>query len=285
MPAITTVIPVFNRAHVVEKAIVSALSQELPTGCSLDVIAVDDGSTDDLAAVLQRFGSKITCIKHAQNKGAAAARNTGIAAAKGDYVAFLDSDDAWLPGKIAAQIEFMERHGYPASCTAYVLVRAGLEDIVSPSYRTGALRLSDLAWGCFVSPGSTLVCRRDVFSTIGAFDVELQRLEDWDWLLRFARAHDLGFLATPLASIEARPYRDTTKALGAIDRLDTSYASGLAPPDSRRLRAALEVQRAALYLRDRDWFSAAQSLANSLRLVPWRNKALGAVLHNRRTRG
>src|SRR5215472_15617430 len=102
---ITTVIPVFNRADVVGQAIDSVLAQELPAECSLRVLIVDDGSTDNLSGALARFGGKIDCIRHPKNAGAPAARNTGVAAAADGLVAFLDSDDLWLPGKLIRQID------------------------------------------------------------------------------------------------------------------------------------------------------------------------------------
>src|SRR5580700_8153945 len=100
MPAITAIIPTFNRAHIVARAVASVVSQELPPDHSIEVIVVDDGSSDAPAAALRPFGSQVTCIRHDRNEGAAAARNTGVAAARGDYLAFLDSDDVWLPNKL-----------------------------------------------------------------------------------------------------------------------------------------------------------------------------------------
>jgi glycosyltransferase involved in cell wall biosynthesis len=285
MPAITAIIPVLNRAHIVDQAIASALSQELPPGCVMNVMVVDDGSSDDLAATLRPFGLRITCLRHDRNMGAAAARNTGIAAAVGDYVAFLDSDDVWLPGKIQAQIAFMQERGYQASCTAYVLTRPGMQRIVSPTYETGTLGLSDLTWVCFVSPGSTLVCARDAFRQIGDFDTKLQRLEDWDWLLRYVSTHDLGFLAMPLASIEVGPNRDASKVLNALDRIKSSHATRFSPHQSRQFRAALEIERAAAHFRSGHSFAALPALITSLLLVPIGNRALAAVLHNRLRRG
>jgi glycosyltransferase involved in cell wall biosynthesis len=214
VPAITVVIPVFNRAHSVGQAISSVFAQDVP-GWSIDVVVVDDGSSDDLDGALRQFGEGVACIRHVRNKGAAAARNTGIAAVGGAYVAFLDSDDTWLPGKLAAQINFMETHGHRASCTAYLLKRPNAPEFVSPRYATGALGLSDLVWGCFVSPGSTLVCRREVLAQIGGYDVELQRLEDWDWLLRYTKIYPLGFLAQPLARIDVAAGGNAAKAFAA----------------------------------------------------------------------
>ena len=111
------------------------MAQDVPTeSWSINVVVVDDGSSDDLDGALRRFGAGVTCIRHDRNKGAAAARNSGVAAAEGEFIAFLDSDDTWLPGKLAAQIGFMKAHGHPASCTAYLLKRAN-----APEFRFAAL--------------------------------------------------------------------------------------------------------------------------------------------------
>src|SRR5437764_1238643 len=146
MPVITTIIPVFNRACIVGRAIGSILAQELPSACSLKIVVVDDGSSDDLAAALRPFGNDVICVRHARNSGAAAARNTGMTLAADGYVAFLDSDDVWLPGKLRMQLDMMRTNQWPASCTAYYIARPGRGEIVSPLYKTGTLGLPDFVW-------------------------------------------------------------------------------------------------------------------------------------------
>lgn len=282
MPAVTVIIPVFNRAHIVERAIASVFAQDVPfDGWSINVVVVDDGSTDDLHEALRRFGGSVTCIRHGRNKGAAAARNSGVAAAEGEYIAFLDSDDTWLSGKLAAQIGFMEAHGHLASCTAYLLKRPNMPEILSPRYPTGLLGPSDIAWGCFVSPGSTLVCRRETFAEVGMYDEELRRLEDWDWLLRYTKLHLLGFLAQPLARIEVAPHAKATILFAALDRLEARYINALPPCERRNFAAALCIERAAVLYRGGHLFSSLMALVKSLYLQPFGNAALAAVLHNR----
>src|SRR5260370_5228470 len=224
MTLITTVIPVFNRAHVVGGAIESVLAQELPPACSLRIVVVDDGSSDDLSRVLQRYGDEVTCIRHAHNAGASAARNTGIAAAADGFVAFLDSDDIWLAGKLKAQLEIMRRNRWLASGTAFYLGRPGRREIVSPSYRTGALGLADLVWGCFLGPGSTLICARSVLDEVGSLDTSLRRLEDWDWLLRYVQKHQLGFLAEPLAPTDPSDQKERADVMVALHILRSKHA-------------------------------------------------------------
>jgi glycosyltransferase involved in cell wall biosynthesis len=282
MPAIDVIIPVFNRAPIVDRAIASALAQKLPApDWSIRAIVVDDGSTDDLDAALARFGAAVTCIRHGRNRGAAAARNTAVAAAAADYVAFLDSDDIWLAGKVLAQIAFMERHGHRASCTAYLLKRPDKTEFVSPRYSTGTLGPPDFAWGCFVSPGSTLICRREVFRRIGWFDEALQRLEDWDWLLRYTEHYPLGFLAEALAWIEVAPKANIGKVLNALDRIEARHGALLPSRERRALAAGIEVHRAAAHYGGGNRLASCAALMKSLRLVPIGNVALAAVLHNR----
>jgi glycosyltransferase involved in cell wall biosynthesis len=265
------------------------LTQQLswPNGShgALDIIVVDDGSTDDLAGALRRFGQQVRLIRHDSNKGAAAARNTGIAAAGGDLLAFLDSDDVWLPGKLARQMAAMRQHGWEASCTAYLLSRPGTRDHVSPRLSTGPIELEQIVWGCFVSPGSTLLCRRSLFEEIGPFDTGLSRLEDWDWLLRYGNARSLGFLAEPLARIEpATGGGRADKVLPALDLMWRKHASGLAPQTRPHFAAALDIERAAAFYRSGNRAAAAGSLSRSLLRVPFGNRAFAAVLHNRLAR-
>jgi glycosyltransferase involved in cell wall biosynthesis len=279
------IIPAYNRAAVIGAAIESVLSQTLPsTAAAVDIIVVDDASDDDLAAALRPFKERVRPIRHDRNKGAAAARNTAVAAAAGDFLAFLDSDDVWLPGKLARQLAAMQQQGWEASCTAYLLSRPGFRDVVSPRLSTSSLGLEQMAWGCFVSPGSTLVCRRSLFAAIGPFDTALGRLEDWDWLLRLVRIRPLGFLAEPLARIEPSTSSNVGKVIPALDRLWQKHAREFAGRTRRHFAAALDLERAAAFYRGGKRSAAAGSVMRSLLRVPFGNRALAAVLHNRLAR-
>jgi len=275
----------FNRAGAVRRAIDGALAQQFPTtSAKLEVTVVDDGSTDGLSGALASYGDRVKLICHNRNLGAAAARNSGIAAAKGDYIAFLDSDDIWLSSKVDAQLSAMLTNRWKACCTAYYLVRPQWGEIVSPLYGTRALGLSDLVWGCFVSPGSTLMLERALFDEVGPLDTTLQRLEDWDWLLRYTTLHELGFLAQPLARIELSPNLNTDRVLAAIARLNGKYMTILPPHQRRNFQAALEVERAAAHFRIGEILAGFRALFHSLWLVPIGNVAITAVLHNRLAR-
>ena len=279
---ITVVIPVYNRAHSVGRAISSVLAQDLPPAYGLAaIVVVDDGSSDDLAGALRPFGERIQCLRHPRNLGAAAARNTGVAAAPEGYVAFLDSDDVWLPGKLSAQIEAMARNGWAASCTAYHLKRGGSPPIVSPRYEDGELDLSDLVWGCFVSPGSTLMFTKTIFERVGPLDTSLGRLEDWDWLVRYAQRNALGFLARPLATIEPSAGGEVATVLQAAERIRAKHAGHLSGEQQRHLLAGLDVACAAAHYGRGEYGAALARLIRSIWRAPVGNAALSAILHNR----
>jgi glycosyltransferase involved in cell wall biosynthesis len=141
-------------------------------------------------------------VRHAQNRGAAAARNTGAGEARGNWIAFLDSDDSWDVDKLERQL---------ANLNSSPSARAGVtgfrtRDVMEGSVRTFCLRPSDASpdsflLGCRVSPGSTLMVDRHCFHEIGPFDTRLRRFEDWDWLIRFTQHRPLSVEPSPLAWI------------------------------------------------------------------------------------
>jgi len=108
---------------------------------------------------------------------------------------------------------------------------------VSPLYQTGAIGLADMVWGCFGQPGLDLDVRARLFDEVGAFDTGLQRLEDWDWLLRYARRHALGFLAAPLARIDASPGKEAARMEGMLAYLWTKHQRDLGARDRRHFAA------------------------------------------------
>jgi glycosyltransferase involved in cell wall biosynthesis len=280
-PVVSVVIPVFNRADLVGTAIQSVLDQ---TGVPLEILLVDDASTDDLSATVARFpGAPLTVIRHVQNGGAAVARNTGIARARGAWVAFLDSDDIWLPGKLEQQLAFLTARGLAGGCTDYYIRRALDRDKVEErhlAYRD-ELTLKDLVWGCYVSPGATLMVRRDVWAEIGPLDPAYRRFEDWDWLMRFTRRHALGMLGRPLACVRfsARPARQ--QVMEGLARLQSHHGDLLAreaPALARRFRAGVAMERAAMAFHDHRPIAAAWNVLCSLALVPISNLAFAKVV-------
>lgn len=247
-PLVSVVIPVFNRAHTLRRAIESVLIQEMD---AWELVVVDDGSTDQSTAIPLSYGDpRIRLLRHEANRGAAAARNTGVQAARGRYVAFLDSDDEWLPGKLAAQFAAMEgRVDAPqALCTGFILHREETGRRCERWPRADGSWFETILDGCYVSPGSTLMARRDCFAAVGPLDETLARLEDWDWLLRCMERFSFDCLPVMGAVVHVgRPARAhaVDDAIGRLDALHTDRILRVVGPSGlRRFRASLAIEQA-----------------------------------------
>ena len=187
-PRITGIIPVRDRAGFVARAIDSALAQ---AGPALELIVVDDGSTDATPAVLSGFGEKIAALRRPA-LGRSAARNAGIEAARGEWIAFLDSDDAWLPGKLERQLAFHEAHPEIAM-SAHGLLRIhpdGRSEPVPPRQGSDDLRASFLAVADhFAFVPSAVMVRTEAARAVGGFDAAFDGTEDLDFALKIAQRH------------------------------------------------------------------------------------------------
>jgi len=184
MAAVSVIIPTFNRAHMVCRAVGSVLGQ---TYKEFELVVVDDGSTDDTGRRVREFGNRIDLVTHETNRGVSAARNTGIRFSKGTFLAFLDSDDYWLPEKLEAQVEFLTKHPDRKICqTEELWMRRGRR--VNPGKKhlkpSGDIFFPSLE-RCLVSP-SAVVLRRSLLAEVGLFDESLPVCEDYDLWLRIA---------------------------------------------------------------------------------------------------
>jgi len=200
MPKVSIVIPTYNRAKLLKRAIHSVLNQ---TYQDYEIIIVDDGSTDNTEEVVRSFNdNKVIYIKHERNKGAPAARNTGIRAARGEYVAFQDSDDEWLPEKLEKQIK-----AFKTASTEIGIVYTGFWRIEgdkrtffpSPNItpKEGAIH-DALLKGNFVGTPSTLV-KKECFEKAGMFDEKLPMLEDWELWIRISKCYCFKYIDEALA--------------------------------------------------------------------------------------
>jgi glycosyltransferase involved in cell wall biosynthesis len=279
-PAVTVVVPVFNGKNTIERALDSVFAQ---TFTDVEIIVVDDGSTDlTVEAISRKYGEQLRIIEHRKNRGAAAARNTGIAAAQARWVAFLDCDDTWRPDKLVRQLEMLEKAGSltKACATGFQLHKDGREITFKTKFSSEQFR-REVLFGCTISPGSTLLVDRDVFNDIGMFDESLLRLEDWDWLLRFAKRYDMMFVPTLLADIYVgtRPLQqDTSKIENALDCIRRKHLSQLPMLASMRLRGSLLVEKAAMFYRAGRRISAAAHIVAALFIYPFRNTAFFRML-------
>lgn len=285
-PLVSCIIACYNRPDYVREAIQSALDQTYP---NLEIIVVDDGSTDDTPEVLASYGDKIKVVRQA-NSGTAAARNAGIAVSHGKYLAWLDSDDAWLPQKIAVQVEVAERHAEIG--VVFTLCQAMDENGNPPPpseplpVPQGVIREDILRMLVVESQVMTPSClvRRETFDRAGWYDPEFSA-EDWELNLRLAREAPFAYLDCPLTRVRIHPRRKTTDrwphALGLLKlrhKIEAARDDLLAidpSPEMREAYARHQIKYADAYYRvgrlalDRgDLVCGRDSLREAVRLNP-----------------
>lgn len=198
MPQLSIIIPVYNRAHCISRALASVRDQGVG---DFELIIGDDASTDDTWEVVMRDFPSAQLARLQTNSGAAAARNAALRIATGDYLAFLDSDDEWLPGKLAAQFDYLEKHPEVAACATshfYQLRDGRRREVIVVNSPEWSVRLQS---GQPFHGASTPLVRRGVLESVGMQDESLRVLEDWDWMLRIAQKQRIHVLPEPLALI------------------------------------------------------------------------------------
>jgi glycosyltransferase involved in cell wall biosynthesis len=194
-PRVSVVIPTYNRAWSLATAIDSVLSQDFD---AFETIVVDDGSTDGTRALLAGYGAALRVIQQA-NRGVSAARNAGIRAAAAPLVALLDSDDYWLPGKLAVQTAFFDQNPEAVICqTEELWIRNGVRVNSGKRHRKRGGMIFEPSLGlCLVSP-SAVMLRRSLFESVGFFDEQLPACEDYDLWLRISCRHPVHLIDRPL---------------------------------------------------------------------------------------
>lgn len=266
-PLVSVVVPFFNRRETLGRALASVLTQQ---DVDLEIVAVDDGSTDQSSAVVSGLGDRrIRLVTLASSRGAAAARNVGVSEARGGVIAFLDSDDEWSPGKLRQQVVALEGSGDDVGgvICGYSMVRAGGEGRIVRRAKGIAARSHVLLDGCFIAPGATLMVRAEVMRHVGLFNEKLERFEDWDWLLRLSRRYHLVAVPEPLSVVHDSSWPSPQSVYRSADRLydlqkaeieDTLGKSGV-----RRFKASLELEKAVVCFRSRRVGSGLQHIAGA----------------------
>ncbi|MCG2686888.1 glycosyltransferase family 2 protein [Candidatus Parcubacteria bacterium] len=202
-PTVSVIIPTYNRAHLIGRAIQSALNQ---TYQNLEIIVVDDGSLDNTKEVIENFQKqekRIKYISYEKNKGGAFARNIGIKNAKGEYIAFLDSDDEWISKKIEKQLIFFTKCSKSVGvvyCLHYSQEDSFgyIKKVNSSNMRHGNVYNSLLNGWC---PSSTsfFILKTLVFKKSGLFDESLPSFQDYDLWIRIAKYYEFEFVEEYLA--------------------------------------------------------------------------------------
>jgi len=257
---ISVIVPTYNYGRFIGQAIESVLGQTLPP---LEVIVVDDGSTDDTEEVVSALGPAVRYIKQS-NSGVCVARNRGAREAVGKYLALLDADDVWEPTKLEKQFAIF------ASDSEVGLVHCGMRKFDSVTGETvdywldgmdGWVANDLLLWkGSVVNaPGGTAVVSKQAFDRVGGFDTRLKVGEDWDFCYRVARLYKFGFVPEPLVNYRLhdaaahRNVREMERGMGLF------YDKAFADPDptvqSLRHRALSNYHRilAGSYFVQRDF--------------------------------
>ena len=216
------------------------------TVTDLELILVDDGSTDNaLDRALEIHDPRLSILRQS-HQGAPTALNRGLAAARGEYIAFLDSDDLWRPKKLAFQADFMELHREIAVCqTEEIWIRNGVRVNPRAIHRkpAGDIFLSSLDL-CLVSP-SAVMMRRDLFMALGGFDEALPVCEDYDLWLRIAIDHQVALIAEPLVIKRGGHADQLSHSVWGMDRFRVIALQKLLRLDISRARreAAVDVLR------------------------------------------
>lgn len=241
MPQVSVVIPTHNRAGVLGRSIRSVLGQ---THHDLDLVIVDDGSTDNTRDMVAQFhDGRVKYVQHETNRGCAAARNTGIAIATGDYLAFNDSDDEWLPHKLERQLQVLgtadaqvgvaysdmwmvwtARKGRREYCRAQRIVP---ED--GMIYDRALVFPVDV--GRIGLRFQTAMFRRECFDMVGLLDQELTALEDLEFFMRLSRHYQFLHIAEPLVTLFITPgslSADAEKVGRATEHIMSLYHGDIA---------------------------------------------------------
>ena len=203
---VSVILPTYDRADLVSDSIRSVLDQTFE---DFELIVVDDASNDDTTGVVQGFADdRIRYIKHEQNKGAPAARNTGIEAAVGDIIAFQDSDDQWHPRKLEKQMEAFEAVSSDVG-VVYTGMNRGREHSEVYLPYTGVEKAEgdiqcSLQQQNFI-PTQVAAVRKDCFDAVGPFDENMTPLEDWELWIRISRQFQFRLVDEPLVTGEVLP--------------------------------------------------------------------------------
>jgi len=282
---VSLIIATFNHARFLGAAIDSALAQTLG---AVDVIVVDDGSTDDTPAVLARYAGRVRVLRQ-PNRGLAAARNAGLAAARGTYVAFLDADDVMAPTKLAAQLEMLERSptiGWTYCDVLIETVATRTTVTASERFGYGARALDgwlfpELIHGNFI-PAIAPMIRRTALDAAGGFDERLTALEDWDMWLRLSLIAEARYMPAVLVTYRIRPggmsedrARMDRNRFCVLDKINRTRPVALESlgDAGRRIIADTHNWLGKEAYASGDWSEARRRFAASMLTVPWQREA------------
>jgi glycosyltransferase involved in cell wall biosynthesis len=223
LPLVSVIIPAFNREDTIARSIDSVLVQNYRP---IEVIVVDDGSTDRTVEVVQSYGEEVILIRQS-NGGPSSARNSGAARARGEIISFLDSDDTWHPEKLTRQVDLMIRGGNQVPCCICNANLIAADGSIKTSFQVAQVN-SKLYQGYWINPteiistrfvlfNQVFSVRRDAFELVGGFNESMRLLEDHDLAFRLSLLGPWGFIQEALVE----KYNDS-EGIGVIAMKDPS---------------------------------------------------------------
>ncbi len=284
-PLVSVILPTFNRAALLPLAIQSILDQ---TYEKFELILVDDGSTDDTEQIVQSFSdSRIRYLHLENNVGSSAARNRGIEIAHGDLLAFEDSDDRWLPDKLAIQVRALEQS--PATvgvcvCSYQHLKSGKTRRVVHSEEKISGQDVIDHLLLGFSYGTQTLLIRKETFAVTGGFDESLPRRQDWELCLRLAAHTSFVFISDVLVDIfhtEDSITVDPFKFIDALEKIERRHADIF---KNHRIGHSMQIYKAGKHLAYSGYYRRAfEFTLRSIRTNPlnWRAHILLLALLTR----
>ena len=247
-PLVSIIIPTYNRGWILNEAIDSVLAQDYK---EYELIVVDDGSTDNTREILDTYGQDILVLRQA-NKGVSAARNRGIAEAGGQLVAFLDSDDLWLPRKLSRQVDYFNLNPDTViNQTEEIWMRNDVRVNPKDRHRKPSGMIFERSLGlCLVSPSAVMI-QKTLFDGVGAFDENLPACEDYDLWLRISCRYPVHLIDTPLI-IKRGGHGDQLSKAPGLDRfriqsLEKIIESGRLTESQNHAAACILRDKCAIY--------------------------------------
>jgi len=284
-PLVSVITPAYNRAGFIDQTIRSALDQTWP---NIQLIVVDDGSTDGTLERVAAYGSQLTLLTHDghANRGQSASINLGLRHATGKYLAILDSDDYWEPGKLALQVAFLEQHpdiglvytnGYGVDADGNIIYVCHREDHVEPNDPDRVLL------DCYLALPVNSLVRKSVYDQAGPFEESFRAGQDHDMLVRIAELTRFAYLpdytwyyrrhAGSISSLHQE--RRWQTGFRILDNASRRYP--YRPATLRRRKAVLNYRMGRIRLAQRQPLSAAAYLFKAFLQDPFR--ALRVIVH------
>lgn len=199
MFSVSVIIPTFNRRETLSRALASVIAQSRPPE---EILVVDDGSTDGTAELVTNRAETCGLLRLLvlpENRGVSHARNQGIQATRGEWIAFLDSDDEWLPNKLQKQIELLT--GHPRFKVVHgeeIWIRNGVRVNAAKKHAKSGGRIYEKSLPLCVMSPSTIMIHRSVFEEVGVFDPAFTVCEDYELWLRITARYEIGFVTEPI---------------------------------------------------------------------------------------